>query len=91
MNLPSDMTRLFLLVGFFLVGCGGDPKLGGPCKATCDCTSTVAGSKCVGEWGCNTAGTCEYGCKAACSGAVSTCGVDEDCNGTFCSARKACK
>jgi hypothetical protein len=88
------MVRLqvirFALVLLFAFGCGGDPKLGGPCAATCDCKATNAGSKCVGEWVCNSASTCEYTCKTACSGAVSTCGADEDCNGSFCSSRKGC-
>ncbi len=86
------MMRLLLLAGFLLVGCSGDPKLGGPCKGACDCTATHAPLKCIGEWVCNPQSTCEYTCKSPCSATgVSTCGADEDCNGVLCSSRKACK
>ena len=87
-----SMTRLFLLAGCLLVACGGNPKLGGPCKATCDCTATNAPLTCPGEWVCNTTSTCEYTCKSTCnSSGVSTCGADEDCNGVLCSSRRACR
>ena len=84
------MARFFLLV-VLLAGCG-DPKLGGPCKGSCDCTSTVAPVKCTGEWVCNASSTCEYTCKSPCdSSGVSTCGADETCNGVLCSSRVTCK
>lgn len=78
------------VVGLLLAlgGCGGLP----PCKTACDCTSTTAPIKCPGEWGCNASSACEYTCKNTCdSSGVSTCSVDDECNGTICSARKACK
>ncbi|MBS1152808.1 MAG: hypothetical protein H6Q89_4506, partial [Myxococcaceae bacterium] len=41
---------------------------------------------------CNASNTCEYSCKNLCDpNGVSTCRVDEECLGTFCSARKACQ
>ena len=84
------MTRA-LLLALLLSGCGS-PTLGGACKVTCDCPSLNAPLKCVGEWGCNTQGTCEYTCKSLCgTGGVFTCGIADDCNGSFCSARKGCK
>lgn len=86
------MTRLVLLVAVVLLGCG-DPKLGGPCKVTCDCQLSTAPIKCAGagEWACNAQSTCEYSCTSACSGGVSTCPADESCNGTICTARTGCK
>jgi hypothetical protein len=72
------------------LACGGsgNPKLDGPCNATCDCKRTDAPSKCIGEWVCNASKTCEYTCQAACSGPVSTCPDGTECNGSICSARK---
>jgi len=84
------MIRTSLLLGFLLAlsGCGA----GAPCQSACDCTATTAPIKCPGEWGCNASNTCEYSCKNLCDpNGVSTCRVDEECLGTFCSARKACQ
>lgn len=83
------MIRPFLICFLLaLSGCGA----GTPCKTACDCTATTAPIKCAGEWGCNASSTCEYTCKNACDNSgVSTCKVDDECNGTLCSARKACK
>ena len=87
----DSMTRHFLLLAVLLAGCSGDPKFGGPCKGSCDCTSATAPVKCIGEWVCNPQSTCEYMCKSACSSGVSTCGADETCNGVLCSSRMPCK
>jgi hypothetical protein len=77
--------RLMLVV--LLLGCGTSAV---PCQSTCDCTETSSDNHCVGEWVCNASKVCEYACKTTCSGTVFTCPANEDCNGTICSARKAC-
>lgn len=78
-----------LLVTLSLCACSGAAT----CKTTCDCANTAnAPIKCPGEWGCSASGTCEYSCKNLCDpNGVSTCRADEECIGTFCSARKTCK
>ena len=83
---------VILVLAVAQLSCGGNPKLGGPCQATCDCTSTTAGSKCLGEWICNEQKTCEYECKSNCSNsAPSTCRDGEECNGTICTSRVSCR
>jgi hypothetical protein len=82
--------RALIVVLLALWGCG-NPALDGPCQATCDCSLTSAPLKCVGEWVCNANKTCEYQCKNTCeAGTVFTCRAEEECNGSFCSERKAC-
>ena len=81
--------RWFLLSGL-LFACGG-PTLGGPCSKSCDCTETTKPLSCAGEWVCNPGSTCEFTCKASCSGQVYTCpGVNDTCLGGICSDRKNC-
>ena len=85
------MTRALLLLGILFFGCG-DPRLGGPCKVTCDCPAMNAPINCPGEWVCNANSTCEYTCKSGCDpNGVSTCRVEEECLGTLCSSRKGCQ
>ena len=100
MESAQRMTRLILLAGLLFVarcGTGGggtvaDPKLGGPCAATCDCKLTTKPLACAGEWACNASKVCEFTCRSSCnSSGVSTCKIDEDCNGTLCSTRGTCK
>jgi hypothetical protein len=84
------MVCKWLLVGFLLAlgGCGSSAS----CRTACDCPNMPVQVTCLGEWGCNASSACEYSCKNACdSSGVSTCRVDEECNGSICSARKACK
>ncbi|GEM_PF-1942261 len=81
-------ASLFVISLFVLGACGGAPA----CKTACDCPAMNAPIRCPGEWGCNLSNTCEYTCKNTCeTGGVFTCGADDDCNGSICSARKACK
>ncbi|MBK7862111.1 MAG: hypothetical protein IPJ65_26550 [Archangiaceae bacterium] len=83
------MRPALLLLFFF--SCGS-PTLGGRCDTACDCTLTTAPIKCVGEWVCNVNKTCEYQCKDTCqTGTVFTCRAEEECNGSICSERKACR
>ncbi len=72
------------------LSCGGGARA---CQAACDCPATTqSNAGCVGEWVCGSAKTCEYQCKTPCpSGSVFTCRSEEECNGTICSERKACR
>lgn len=86
---PPMLRAAVLLTSMFFVSCGGPAA----CKTTCDCdNSQPATSKCPGEWACGASGTCGYECRNLCDpNGVSTCRSDEECIGTFCTARKACK
>lgn len=83
---------LLLAAAILLAPACGDPKLGGPCQASCDCKETHAPVRCPGEWVCNPQKTCEYSCKSPCgTGAPYTCRDGEECNGSICSERQACR
>jgi hypothetical protein len=84
--------RSLLLLGLLALSSCGDPKLGSPCQATCDCKETTAPESCPGEWVCNAQKACEYRCKGGCgTGAPYTCRDGEECNGSICSERQACR
>jgi hypothetical protein len=84
---------LFPLIAAALVACGTTPQPGpSACAATCDCKAAAATQSCPGEWVCGLKSTCEYACKGTCAlGGVYTCRDTEECNGTICSERTACK
>jgi hypothetical protein len=79
-------------LGLLLALSCGDPKLRGPCKTTCDCKDTDQPASFLGEWNCNAQSICEYTQKSSFSNAApSTCAGDDECNGSLCSSRIACK
>lgn len=84
---------LFLLLVAAVVSCGTPaPPAATACTGPCDCTATTQPQTCPGEWVCNLQKSCEYACKGTCAlGGVYTCRDGEECNGTICSERTACR